>query len=167
MRRTARKANGAIRSGKPAHNGDGPHRTTALRLNDRAAGSRMIGAQLHQGFAQIRVDWNNSAAAFLGHAIPQLQGGRDLTGWIDHHVPSQVGDFGSTQASLQRQQHNHLVADRVSGLLSDEQQVFDVTLSENFCALANHAMRSLKLELNVLYGSWPKLQWEFAMVAET
>jgi len=28
-------------------------------------------------------------------------------------------------------------------------------------------MRSLKLELNVLYGSWPKLQWEFAMVAET
>jgi hypothetical protein len=31
------KANGAISSGKPAHNGDGPHRTTALRRNDRAA----------------------------------------------------------------------------------------------------------------------------------
>jgi hypothetical protein len=98
----------------------------------------MIGAQLHQGFAQIRVNWNNSAAAVLGHMIPQLQGGRDLTGRVDHHVPSQVGDFGGTQASLQRQQHDHLVADRVPGVLSEEQQVFDVTLSENLCALANH-----------------------------
>jgi hypothetical protein len=28
----------------------------------------------------------------------------------------------------------------VSGVLSEEQQVFDVTLSEDFCALANHSM---------------------------
>jgi hypothetical protein len=34
----------------------------------------------------------------------------------------------------------------VSGLASEEQQVFDVSLSEDFCALANHSMRSLKLE---------------------
>ena len=50
----------------------------------------------------------------------QLQGGRDLTRRIDHHVPTQVGDFGGTQASLQRQQHDHLVADRVPGVLSEE-----------------------------------------------
>jgi hypothetical protein len=81
----------------------------------------MIGAQLHQGFAQIRVDWNNSSAAVLGHVIPQLQGGRDLTRRIDHHVPSQVGNFGGTQASLQRQQHDHLVADRVAGVFGEEQ----------------------------------------------
>jgi hypothetical protein len=28
----------------------------------------------------------------------------------------------------------------VPGVLSEEQQVFDVTLSENFCAFANHAI---------------------------
>src|ERR1019366_9148815 len=116
MRRTARKPNGAISSGKPAHNGNGPHRTTAVRRNDRAAGSRMINTQLHQGFAQIRVDWNNSSAAVLGYVIPQLQGSRDLTRRIDHHVPTQVSDFGGTQASLQRQQHDHLVADGMPGV---------------------------------------------------
>src|ERR1039457_2673784 len=100
----------------------------------------MVGAQSHEGFAQIRVDWNNSSAAVLGHVIAQLQGGRDLTRRIDHHVPGQVSDFGGTHPSLQRQQHNHLVADWVPGLASEEQQVFDVTLSENFCALANHSI---------------------------
>jgi hypothetical protein len=93
--------------------------------------------------SQVATAGHRWAAAVLGHAIPQLQGGRDFTGRIDHHVPTQVGDFGGTQASLQRQQHDHLVADRVPGVLSEEQQVFDVTLSEDFCALANHTMRIL------------------------
>ena len=31
----------------------------------------------------------------------------------------------------------------VSGMLGEEQQVFDVSLSEDFCALANHTMRIL------------------------
>jgi hypothetical protein len=29
----------------------------------------------------------------------------------------------------------------VPGVVSEEQQVFDVSLSENFCALADHSMR--------------------------
>jgi hypothetical protein len=58
----------------------------------------------------------------------------------DNHVPTQVGDFTGAQTSLDRQQHKHLVPDGMSGLLSEDQQVFDVSLSEYFSALADHAM---------------------------
>src|SRR6516164_6779442 len=31
---------------------------------------------------------------FLGHAFLQLGRGRDLAGWVTHHLPNQVSDFG-------------------------------------------------------------------------
>ena len=89
-------------------------------MNYRASCSRMIGAQLHEGITQIRMDRNDSVTAFLGQVVPQLQDGRDLARRIDHHVPTQIGDFGGTQASLHLLQHDNLIADRVSGVLSEE-----------------------------------------------
>jgi hypothetical protein len=94
-------------------------------------------AQPNQRLTQLPVDWNDSATAFFGHAILQLERGRDLAGWVNHHLPSQVGDFGGSQASFHRQQHNHSIANGMSSVC-EEQQVFDVSWPKDFCALTDH-----------------------------
>ena len=50
----------------------------------------------------------------LGYAILQFQRGRDLAGGVDHHRSIQVGDFGGSQSSFHRQQHNHSIANGTS-----------------------------------------------------
>src|SRR5215467_260292 len=139
MGRTTRQANGAIRPGEPGHDTNGSHWAAALGLNHWAVCVAGLLAQLNQRLTQLRVDWNDSPAAFLGHAILQLERGRDLAGWVNHHRPIQVGDFGGTQASFHRQQHNHSIANWMTSLLREEQHIFDVSWAKDFCALTDHA----------------------------
>ena len=50
----------------------------------------------------------------------------NFASWFGHHRPGQVGDFTGAQASLDRQQHERLVADGMPGLASEDQQVFNM-----------------------------------------
>jgi hypothetical protein len=49
-----------------------------------------------------------------------------------------MSDFGGSQASFHRQQHNHPIANWVSSVLREEQQVIDVSWAKDFCALTDH-----------------------------
>ena len=94
---------------------------------------------------QVWVNWNNSTAAFLCDAVLQFERCSDLAGRLDQHRPGQVGDFTGAQASLDRQQHQHLVADGMSGLAHEDQQVFDMVGRQDFGALANHLISIIAL----------------------
>jgi hypothetical protein len=65
-------------------------------------------------------------------------------------LSSQI-ELGSAQASLDRQQDDDPIADRMPGMCSEEQQVFDLGLAQDFSALADHAICDIELR-NLLYG---------------
>src|SRR5215470_7781237 len=67
--RAARQANGPIRPSEPGHDTNGSHWAAALGLNHWAVCVAGLLAQPNQRLTQLRVDWNDSPTAFLGHAI--------------------------------------------------------------------------------------------------
>ena len=150
VRRTAGQADGAIRPGEPGHDGNGLHWASTLRLDHWAVCVVSLLAQANERLTQLPVDWNDSAAAFLGHAILKLERGRDLAAWVYHHLPNQVSDFGGSQASFHGQQHNHPIAKRMSCVLREEQQVFDVSWAEYLCTFADHEMPLNTLFVNCM-----------------
>ena len=62
----------------------------------------------------------------------------DPPGRIEHHVPGQVGDLARAQAGLGRQQHDHAVAQRVSGAAGKDQQIVEIGCRQKFCLFAWH-----------------------------
>ena len=78
------------------------------------------------------------AAAVLGGVVAQLDHRTDITDWIEHHVPGQVGDLTSPQPSLGGQQHDHAVAEVVPGATRKDEEVVDVSTRKYFCLLASH-----------------------------
>ena len=80
----------------------------------------------------------NRAAAVLGRGIAQLNHRPDLAGWIEHHVPGQVGDLTGPEARLGGKQHDDTVTERVPGAAGKNQEVVDVTNGEYLCLLASH-----------------------------
>ena len=85
--------------------------------SDRMTGPMLVDepAVGGEGCAKIGVHWDQSAAAVLGRGIAQLDHRPDVAGWIDHHVPGQVGDLTGPQASLGGQQDDHTVTEGMSG----------------------------------------------------
>ena len=62
----------------------------------------------------------------------------DPPGRIEHHVPGQVGDLARAQARLGRQQHDHAIAQRVSGAAGKDQQIVEIGRGQKFCLFAWH-----------------------------
>ena len=110
---------------------------TALGSNDRSVASRAttIGSE---GLAKIGVYRDQSAAAVLGRNVAQLDHRTNVAGWIEHHVPGQVGDLTGAQASLGGQQDDHTVTKGMSGAAGKNKEVVDVAKGEYFCLLARH-----------------------------
>ena len=91
-----------------------------------------------EGLAKIGVHRDQSAAAVLGRDIAQLDHRTDVAGWIDHHVPGQVGDLNGPQASLGGQQDDHTVTEGMPGAAGKNKEVVDVAKRKYFCLLASH-----------------------------
>ena len=72
------------------------------------------------------MDRDGAAASHLGCVIVQFDGGADLAGRPYDHVPGQVRNFGGSEPSFHRQQNHGAVASRSTGVVGEEQQVFDV-----------------------------------------
>ena len=110
---------------EPDHDTQRRHRPAALGSDDRSAAGRetAIGGE---GLAKIGVHRDQSAAAVLGRDIAQLDHRTDVAGRIEDHVPGQVGDLTGPQASLGGQQHDHTVAEGMSGAAGKNQEVVDV-----------------------------------------
>jgi hypothetical protein len=113
------------------------HGAAALGSDDRSAAGRetAIGGE---GLPKIGVHGDQSAAAVLGCDVPELDHGSDVAGWIEHHVPGQVGDFTGAQTSLGGQQDDHTVTKGMPGAVGKDQEVVDVAKREYFCLLAWH-----------------------------
>ena len=75
---------------------------------------------------QIWVNRNDPTAAVLCGPVLQLKRPADFATGLDQHRPGQVGDFTGAQASFDRQQDQHFVANRMPGLTREDQQVFNI-----------------------------------------
>jgi hypothetical protein len=64
---------------------------------------------------QARVNRNQTAALLLGGTVARLDDETDFAGRPQDHVPGQLGDLASAQASLERQEYNQMVSVGVSG----------------------------------------------------
>ena len=84
--------------------------------------------------AKIGVHRDQPAAAVLGRSIAQL----DHAGWINHHVPGQLGDLNRAEARLGGQQDDDTVAEGMPGAAGKDKEVVDVAKREYFCLLASH-----------------------------
>ena len=138
MRRAAVEANvpeGAI---EPDYDTQWRHRPAALGLNERSAAGRET-AISSERLPKIGVHGDQSAAAVLGCDVPELDHGSDVAGWIEHHVPGQVGDFTGAQASLGGQQDDHTVTKGMPGAVGKDKEVADVANREYFCLFASHS----------------------------
>ena len=91
-----------------------------------------------EGLPKIGVHRDQSAAAVLGRDIAQLDHRTDVAGWIEHHVPGQVGDLTGPQASLGGQQDDHTVTEGMSGAAGKNKEVVDVAKRKYFCLFAWH-----------------------------
>ena len=69
---------------------------------------------------------DQSAAAVLGRGIAQLDHRTDVAGWIEHHVPGQLGDLTGPQARLGGEQDDHPIAEGMPGAAGKNQEVVDV-----------------------------------------
>ena len=92
-----------------------------------------------EGLPKLGVHRDQPAAAVLGRDVAQLDHRTDVAGRIEDHVPGQVGDLTSPQASLGGQQDDHTVAERVPGAAGKNQEVVDVANREYFCLFASHS----------------------------
>ena len=95
-----------------------------------------------EGLPKIGVHWDQSAAAVLGRNVAQLDHRTNVAGWIEHHVPGQVGNLTGPQARLGGQQDDHAVTERMSGATGKNQEVADVAKRKYFCLLASHVSKS-------------------------
>jgi hypothetical protein len=69
---------------------------------------------------------NASATAVLGRLIVEFDRLSNGASRINHHGPGQVGNFRSSQASLERQQYDNAVTVGVPGGLGEPEQVRQV-----------------------------------------
>jgi hypothetical protein len=64
--------------------------------------------------------------------------GCDLAVRVDNHLPGQVRDLSGTQTRFHRKQNDNAIADRVTGGLREEQEVFDLSIRKYLCLFARH-----------------------------
>ena len=81
-----------------------------LRSEDDRTAALAVPAQAAQRQPQVFVQRDQSAAPFLGCAIVQFDRGRNPTTRIQHHLPSDVGDFFRAEAGLDREQDQNAIA---------------------------------------------------------
>src|SRR6202042_2310411 len=110
----ASKTDGVISEREPVDDAHGRHGIATLGSDDRPDAARQQ-APSGEGGPQCRVDRNAAAAVLLGDAVVKLDGLANLAGRIKHHVPGQPSDLAGAQAGLDREQHDQLVAKRVTG----------------------------------------------------
>src|ERR1019366_2390657 len=129
MRRAAFQADLVERSVEPNHDAQRRHLATALGANDvcrvsRRLGPRSLGprslaprrlAPRRERLAQVGMKGDQPPTALLGGTVAQLNDAADLALGIEHHVPRQRGNLASAHAGFRRQQHDHTVAERISG----------------------------------------------------
>ena len=89
-------------------------------------------------FGQLSVNWNEPAAAFLGCMILQLYDVADLAARVEYHVPGQISDLAGPQASLQRQQHHHAVAQRMAAAIRKGEQISHVEQGKDLGLFSGH-----------------------------
>ena len=81
---------------------------------------------------------NGAAAFLLGGPVAQFDHGRKLAARVEHHVPGEFGDFAGTQASLDRQENDDTIAERISGRAGVGEELGQLVVVENFRLLACH-----------------------------
>src|ERR1022692_3877673 len=91
-----------------------------------------------ESVAKVGVDRDQAAAGVLGHGIAQLDHRTDVAGWIEDHVPGQLGDLTGPQASLGGEQDDHTVTEGMPGAGGKNQEVFHVVKRKYFCLLTGH-----------------------------
>src|ERR1022692_1065584 len=91
-----------------------------------------------ESVAKVGVDRDQASAVVLGDGIAQLDHRTDIAGWIEDHVPGQLGDLTGPQASLGGEQDDHAVPEGMSGAGSKNKEVFHVVKRKYFCLLAGH-----------------------------
>ena len=82
------------------------------------------------------MDRDQPTALLLGRAIAQLDHVADLAGRVEHHVPGQLGDLASPQAGFDRQQHDQLVTEGVTGVAGKDQEAFNLLIGKYLCLFA-------------------------------
>src|SRR5580704_3372715 len=145
MRRAAIETNVAKHTIEPHHDAQRRHGTTSLGSDERSNAGREAAIR-GEGVAEIWVDRDQASAAVLGRGIAQLDHHTDVAGWIEHHVPGQLGNLTGSQASLGGKQHDYTVTVRAPGAGSKNQEVVEVANGKYFCLLAWHirAAKSIK-----------------------
>jgi len=63
---------------------------------------------------------------------------RNVAGWIEHHVPSELRDLTGSKASFGGKQDDQAIAEGMAGAAGKQEEVVDVTKREYFCLLASH-----------------------------
>ena len=114
------------------------HRPAALGLNERSAAGRET-AISSERLPKIGVQRGSIGRSRSWPRVPELDHGSDVAGWIEHHVPGQVGDFTGAQASLGGQQDDHTVTKGMPGAVGKDKEVADVANREYFCLFASHS----------------------------
>jgi hypothetical protein len=137
MRRAAGETDVAKCAIEPDHDTQRRHGASAIGSNERSDVGREV-AVGGEGLAKIGVHRDQSSAAVLGGDIPQLNHRTDVAGWIEHHVPGQLGDLTGTEASLGGQQDDHTVTEGMPGATGKNQEVVDVAKGKYFCLPAWH-----------------------------
>jgi hypothetical protein len=84
------------------------------------------------------VKGDRAAAFLLGGPVTQFDRCRQLAARVEHHIPSEFGDFAGTQASFHRQKNNDAIANGVSGCAGVGEELAQLLIIENFCLLACH-----------------------------
>src|SRR5580700_1843328 len=122
MGRAAGKTHGPIGEGEPVDDACWRHGVATLRLNDRSVAARKQ-APGSEGGLQRRVQRNTTAAVLLSDAVVQLDHQADFAGRAYDHIPGQVGNLASTQACLERQQNDQVVAVWISSSGGKDEEV--------------------------------------------
>ena len=139
MRRAAVETNVAKRAIEPDHDTQRRHGTPPR--SDRMTGPMPVerSAIGGEGLAKIGMTGINRPLPFLAAMIAQLDHRTNVAGWIEDHVPGQVGDLTGPQAGLGGQQDDHAVAEGMPGAAGKNQEVVDVANREYFCLFASHS----------------------------
>ena len=81
---------------------------------------------------------NQAAAILFGSTVAKFDHVTDFAGRADHHVPGQLGDLASAQASFERQQQDQMISARVSGSGGKDEEASCLLIGEYLGLFSRH-----------------------------